>query len=148
MEKLAEDLNEELIAKERNFPPENTGDGGLDVVGWFRTGDPLASNLIVFGQCACTAEWVSKQHSSSANVWKKRIDFKALPSNIAFIPFFFRSTDGTWHNDDCIAESVLTDRLRLMHLLQDRESTIETVFRSCPAYTLLEEVLEYEEPIF
>jgi hypothetical protein len=141
-------LNEEVIAKEINFPPQNTGDGGLDLVAWVPPEDGLSSNLIVTGQCACTSEWVTKQHSSGANVWRDRIAFKATPTNVAFIPFLFRSTDGTWHNDDYIHDSVLIDRLRLMRLLRDRKNEINTVFRSCPAHRIVEQVLEYEEPVF
>lgn len=142
--KLAEDLNERVVAEERNFPPQNTGDGGLDVIGWVPTDDDLPSNLLVFGQCACTSDWVNKQHSSGPAAWMGKIAFKAPPSNVAFIPYFFRSTDGMWHNSDKIHQSVLIDRLRLSRILQDAP-----IFNcSLPAFEVVEEVLRQREALF
>lgn len=114
---LADDLAEVFVAREEEFPPQNTGDGGLDLVAWVPMGDQLSTRLLVFGQCACTSEWVIKQHSSGPAVWINRIRFQAPPSNFVFIPISFRSTDGRWHKSDDIHQTVLLDRYRLLSTL-------------------------------
>jgi hypothetical protein len=94
------------------------GDGGLDIVGWKRPGDDNKSFLLMFGQCACTLEeWEEKQHSSSAVTWRSYLTLKAPPSNVTFVPFFYRNSTGDWHADHKIHESILIDRQRLIHLL-------------------------------
>jgi hypothetical protein len=119
MERLAADLADPLVAKRADFPENNVGDGGLDLVGWVPMGDQLSTHLLTFGQCACTSEWVVKQHSSGPAAWAGRIRFRAFPTNLVFIPFSFRTTDGAWHREDDIHQSVLIDRVRILNTLGD-----------------------------
>ena len=48
--------------------------------------------LTILGQCACTEDWVSKQHSSSYAAWNGKLSFTSLPCNMIFIPFCFRDS--------------------------------------------------------
>lgn len=116
---LAADLCDDVIARRRDFPDANTGDGGLDLVAWAPHFDELPSRLLIFGQCACTDKWVTKQRSSGPEVWASRVRLLALPSNIVFIPFMFRDAQGWWHREADIHHSVLIDRFRLLRVLAD-----------------------------
>lgn len=141
---LAGDLKEIVVALEDEFSSQDTGDGGLDLVGWVPMGDEAPSRLLVFGQCACTPEWESKQYSSSALNWRSYINFTAPPTNIAFIPFCFRRTDGRWHKKRLISETTLIDRQRLLYLLRNADVIIE----SHPCHELVQRALEQREPVF
>lgn len=114
---LAKDLCAEVTGKERDFPPRNTGDNGLDIVAWANHHDDQPARLLIFGQCACTEEWVRKQRSSGPEVWASTIRMLAMPSNVVFIPHMFRDAQGLWHREADIHHSVLIDRFRLLRML-------------------------------
>ena len=141
--RLAADLYEGVKVKETSVSPNNTGDEGLDLVAWIPIGDEREGMLIVFGQCACTDKWVSKQNSSGAVEWRQKMSFKVEPSNFVFIPFFFRRTDGSWHEAHKIS-SILIDRLRLIRLLKEKFSFLE----SLPTATIVENAIQQRQPIF
>jgi len=123
---LATDLGERFVGKASEFPPNDYGDNGLDVVGWMPFGDNTKGFLLVFGQCACSGEeWPKKQHSSSASHWRNAVTFTAPPCNMAFIPFFYRRNAGEWHMERKIDETVLIDRLRLVKLLRSSYKTLK-----------------------
>ncbi len=131
IKKLAEDLGDKPHFKPKDFKPTNTGDGGLDIVAWlpFKSGT-TGNNIRLFGQCACTEEWVKKQHTSNTPTWAKRISFGINPINAIFIPFCYHSSNGGWFNEDNIHQgTILFDRIRLMSLLLNHvESIHESVF--------------------
>lgn len=120
VQKLASDLSESVMLQPGSVAPTNTGDGGLDLVAWVPVGDTQPGRLVVFGQCACTTEWVTKQHSSKVDAWRKKMSFTADPVNVVFIPFFFRSNGGDWFADQDIHGGVLMDRMRILELLKTR----------------------------
>ena len=144
---LAQKLNEQLNPniKQSRYPPTNTGDDGLDVVGWVPSGDNLSSKLIYFGQCACNiSEWVSKQDDSSYNSWANKISLTNHTNNIIFIPFCFRDATGDWINVGDIRKSLLIDRRRLLHYLYEDFETFEKL----PSYGLFENIVIAKEEIF
>jgi hypothetical protein len=114
---LAADLCDDVIARRRDFKDNNTGDGGLDIVAWVTHHDELPSRLVMFGQCACTEEWVTKQRSSGPEVWSTLVRLLALPANLVFIPHMFRDAQGLWHREADIHHSVLVDRFRILRIL-------------------------------
>jgi len=142
IQKLAQDLKESVICRENEFDPVDTGDNGLDVVGWVPLGDSARGFLTVFGQCACTLEWVSKQHSSSEPSWADVITLKAQLNNLIFIPYCFRDATGAWHRERDIKKSILIDRLRMVYLLRKKN----TLLRDIP-YSLVDQALAQTEPI-
>ncbi len=148
IERLAEDTNEKAnsdsIVKFSSRVGSGSGDRGLDIVGWVPMGDRSKGILIVFGQCTCTEKWVPKQHSSSFEAWRGMINFKAPPTNMAFIPFFFRNSDGDWHDDTEIHSSILIDRLRFIYLLQKKITSIKEL----PSFEIVDEAIKQSEPIF
>ncbi len=123
---LADDLGEQFIGDESEFAPHDTGDNGLDVVGWIPISDEARGFLLVFGQCACSyEEWPKKQHSSSASHWRGIIKFLAPPCNMIFIPFCYRRNTGKWYWERRIDETILIDRLRLIKLLRTSNRTLK-----------------------
>lgn len=144
--KLSSEVNEILDSRinENNYK-RNTGDGGLDLVGWIPTGDSLPSSIIHFAQCACTEEWVSKQDSSSHNTWQAKILFTNHINNTVFIPFCFRASDGTWFKIEDIRLSFLVDRKRLLYYYLQNE---DISFNTLPAYQIVEEIIKSREGVF
>lgn len=139
---LAECLGERVVFDPAKFEVGDTGDNGLDLVAWSEMGDSLGGRLVFFGQCACTSEWVSKQHSSSADAWSSVISFTAKPVNLCFIPHDFRRTDRSWYADHHIHSSVLIDRQRLLAALGDGPGMIGL---SQDVDETLEDLLLYKE---
>lgn len=117
IKELAKDLGEECFARESEFEVGDTGDNGLDVVGWIPVADSLPGRVTVFGQAACTPEWISKQHSSSAAAWRSMIPFTVDPQNVVFIPYDYRNPEGGWYIRRHIQQSIVVDRHRLIHTL-------------------------------
>jgi hypothetical protein len=113
--KLCEVLGAELYADESDFSKGNTGDGGLDVVGWLRSGDTVGSKIAFFGQCACTHEWETKQHTSGDDAWSGIAHFVSRPTNICYIPFDFRSVSRGWLWSKRIRRTHIIDRFRLLY---------------------------------
>ncbi len=140
--KLAGDLKEKVVAREVDFATTDVGDGGLDLVAWIPSGDDLSSRLIVFGQCACTDEWVTKQTSSSPEVWRGKIHFSATPYNMVCIPHCLRNADGTWHTGSNI-RCIMIDRHRIVHFIKEKLE----FFVKLPAMGIVNEVLADKAPV-
>lgn len=141
--KLAEEIRETLaVDLEKEFKKSNTGDGGLDIVGWLPIGDEAPGFILLFGQCACTLDWVTKQHSSSYDTWRNIINFTVPPNNIVFIPFCFRDAGGVWLRKIDIHSSILFDRLRIVNLLRMQDGALENLPNS-----IVEEVLNTNKPL-
>lgn len=121
---LANDLRDLVICQERDFSPQNNGDGGLDLVAWVPFLDSNCGDLRVLGQCACTEEWVSKQHSSNVEAWSAKIHFHVNPINMIFVPYCYRSSDGEWYSKETIHMSVLIDRVRILNLMSNAHKQI------------------------
>ncbi|HEX8675398.1 MAG TPA: hypothetical protein VF710_26115 [Longimicrobium sp.] len=144
MGQLADDLKSIRTAERRDFPDTDTGDGGLDLVGWVPHPDELPSRLVLFAQCACTENWVAKQATSGFTQWVNRIKFLAPPANMVFIPFLYRAADGRWHKEDTIRQSILIDRLRLLRLLTGSPAAVVPA----GAVATVDGALATEEPVF
>jgi len=142
---LASKLNEQVNPRLKQYTPANTGDGGLDVVGWVPSGDTLPSKLIYFGQCTCNvSDWISKQNDSSFNAWSNKIHFTNFTNNIILIPFCFREATGDWAQIGQISKSFLVDRRRLLYYLYGDFETFERL----PSYGLFENMVVAKEEVF
>jgi len=139
---LAGDLKERVIALESDFAGTDVGDGGLDLVGWCPCGDGLNSMPSVFGQSACTNDWVRKQATSAMESWRRKMTFSACPHNMVFIPYCLRNADGSWHVGSTI-QSILIDRLRFVYFLKNKLD----VFDSLPSRAFVDEILKGKESV-
>jgi len=140
---LADNLGEQVTAKQKDFSSHNRGDGGLDIVGWVPTGDHNPGRLVIFGQCACTPDWTEKQPSADPNRWRQIMTLKSLPVTTTFIPLCPRDHNGSWHKEHDI-HSFLIDRLRFVHYLQEKSDLITGL----KSYTIVQEVISLREPVF
>jgi hypothetical protein len=120
---LADDLGEIPRFDEDDFEQNDSGDNGLDIVAWVSLGDQLNGRFVIFGQCACTPQWVTKQHSSSYDTWSSVMSLMVRPVNTCFIPFDFRKPSGKWYSRHQIHRSVLFDRRRILAQLGLLETT-------------------------
>lgn len=126
---LAADLRES-VSINREVVRGKNGDGGLDLVGWISMGDDAKGFPIVFGQCACSKEeWPRKQHELDFDTWRKRLTLEVRPYNMLFVPFYLRTTSAMWERAFEIGNTVVVDRLRILHflrgspeLIRDRDS--------------------------
>ena len=140
---LAQDIRESVVADEGEFEPNDTGDNGLDIVGWVPFGDPADKFLIVFGQCACTLDWVVKQHSSGEAAWSGVISSKTPRNNVSFVPFCLRDLGGGWYRSRDAQGTILIDRLRLVRLLEGKYRSLKEL-----PYDLVDEAVEQSESLF
>jgi len=119
--RLAADIGEKVVCEKSDFKPTNTGDAGLDLVGWLpfeHTSDEMTRGfLLAFGQCACATNWPKKQYETHYDTWKNYISFTAYPFRLTFIPYCFRDATGDWFDWTKIGMTVLVDRPRLMNLI-------------------------------
>ncbi len=139
------DIGDKPRREQKYYPSKNRGERGLDVVGWLPLPDKREGILVVTGQCACGEEkdWEDKQLTSHRVRWESHINFTAKPINSIFIPHSFRSSDGEWFNVTRINDSILFDRLRLIHLLDD---VCDTLGDKLP-YDIVDQVLKFEESL-
>ena len=144
LELLAKELGERISSRSEGENLNHSGDGGLDVVGWVPFGDKAPGSLLLFGQCACGKGWEGKEFEAHARKWEKYISFTVPPSNVVFVPYCFRRADGRWHEQLAISDSILIDRVRMVHLLQDK---LRLLGRIHPYDELVSEVLQYVEPL-
>lgn len=117
IEMLAADLGEKSLLTDDDFETGDSGDNGLDVVAWMSHDDSLPGKLAVFGQAACTPQWISKQHSSSPETWSAVMTLMSSPLNFTMIPFDFRRPGGTWYSKRHIHKSMVIDRQRIINYL-------------------------------
>jgi hypothetical protein len=138
IQKFAALLNEQVLAKETDFDKQDSGDHGLDLISYVPTGDSAPGTALMFGQCACTTEWVGKQDSSSGEAWRHVMTISSHPLNVIFIPFCLRNSDGTWHSPQDQRGHVMMDRQRLLFLLRGSEDALTRL----PAFDAVNELLE------
>ncbi len=144
IQELANELNETTNIREDDFALGNTGDKGLDIVSYIPFYDKASGMILAFAQCACTTDWVSKQHDSSEDAWSNIISITGRLSNMVFIPFCFRDATGGWYHRVDIKKSILVDRPRLIYLLQKK---LDTLLNSLDI-SVVDEFLSEEETIF
>ncbi|MGN6639698.1 MAG: hypothetical protein ACTHJ8_12365 [Mucilaginibacter sp.] len=143
LNKLANDLKERVIIEESTISDRNRGDGGLDLYSWFELGDENRHFPMIFCQCACTPDWVNKQHSSKFDSWNEYLTFATYPLNMIFVPYSFRRANGEWHEPTKIAKSILMDRQRLLYLLGGDDK----IFERFKSFELINQVMDFKEAI-
>lgn len=118
--KLTTDVRGQLLLKRQDFPKNDAGDGGLDLVAWHDLKDTRDHIPISFAQCGCTAEgWPNKMlEASPAKLGKKLITGHDW-STYYFMPLDLTDErDGQMHWQEWrdVNGAVVIDRLRLIRL--------------------------------
>jgi hypothetical protein len=114
LEALSGDVHFPLQTKREEVETNYSGDNGLDVVGWLKSGDNTSRIVVVFGQCACGRSWQNKMHEASADHWAPVFTFTVPLVNVLLIPYSARNADGSWFNEYRIPKGVVIDRERIM----------------------------------
>ncbi|WP_316771355.1 hypothetical protein [Pedobacter frigiditerrae] len=141
--KLANDIKEQVRVKEEELSDLNRGDGGLDLYAWIDLGDDNKNFPIYFCQCACTPNWVEKQHSSKYDSWDYMISLAIYPLNLIFVPYSIRKANGMWHDAFDIKKSVMMDRQRLIHILKDEDIS----FQNFDSYEIVNKLILQKESL-
>jgi hypothetical protein len=109
---LAEDLRVPVVGSPAGIANTDTGDGGLDIVGWDNPWDNTTSQFVYFGNCKCSDQWLTA--SSPSAIVKGWFALNNGAVNLFFIPFNFRDVSNGWHKPIAVAGKVLFDRFRLL----------------------------------
>ena len=117
LKSLATDLSCTTKCTKDEFASTDTGEAGLDLVGWVPWEDTAPGRLLLFGQCACSPKWAAKQNEASAATWNSKLELVTNPLTVVLIPFFLRTTSGEWHRRTDFAGHLIIDRLRLLRTL-------------------------------
>lgn len=119
---LARDIGARPVCTEQTFRGRDSGDGGIDIVGWSVLDSYERRNTPSgLAQCACSRnEWVKKQNEISHD----RLASNILPPStrweqILFIPHCFRGNRGEWAYDGEVGMTVIFDRLRILSKIGD-----------------------------
>ncbi len=141
---LAKDLSCLTKCAKTEFAPNDTGEAGLDLVGWVPWEDKAPGRFLLFGQCACTPKWAAKQNEASASTWNSKLELVTNPLTVVLIPFFLRTTSGDWHRRTDFAGHLIIDRLRLLHTL----AASATQLSKLPAFKHVESCLAEKESAY
>jgi len=117
---LAEDLCESFTHQAEAELRRDTGERGIDIVGYYHWPDRSSGCFALFGQCAAQRdEWPRKALEAHPFRHKGIINFRHDPANVLFIPVCFRDSTGEWVSEVDPWATLLVDRVRLVSLLSD-----------------------------
>ena len=103
------------------FKEQNTGDNGVDIVGFIDLKDKRSSHPLLFAQCACSKkDWIEKQNSTSRANWEKYLHISDTSiQNFIFVPFPYITNEKEWVDPYKISRNVMIDRIRIMNVLEN-----------------------------
>jgi hypothetical protein len=118
-ERLAKDIQATPIKPSDAYDARDTGDGGIDLVAWMRTGDRRGNIPVIFGQCACSpTDWESKQLSVSGPSVEAHIAPQHPGAAYCFVPHDLQLDNTKWRRGSHVLRTVLVDRARILHLFR------------------------------
>ena len=120
LEKLSLDVRGNLLLERRDFPKNDAGDGGLDLVAWHDLNDQRDNIPIALAQCGCTANgWPAKMlEASPAKLGNKLITGHTW-ATYYFMPLdLCDERDGKmrWMEGRDVSTAVVIDRLRFIRM--------------------------------
>ena len=120
LEKLTADIRGKLLLTKQDFPKNNSGDGGLDLVAWHDLKDERDHIPIAFAQCGCTVEgWPDKMLEASPAKLSKKLVTGHDWATYYFMPLDLTDErDGamSWQRRSDVNCAIVIDRLRLCRL--------------------------------
>lgn len=136
MKRVASDIGCSANFAERDFKPNDTGDGGIDIVAWHPMADEREGKPIAFAQCGCSKEdWKFKQLEASFAKHSRNLPVMHPWAAYYFMPLDLRHSDGDWAYKSDIGQAIIVDRLRLIRL-----SAQYKLFAEWPDMPLLDDV--------
>lgn len=143
---LSEVLNVPLspVFDDTEVNDSNTGDGGLDIVGWINFEDNNNGKVINFAQCACGRDWYNKQFEIHDARWRTFLYINQPILRTLITPSSFRRYDGNWFKQMKIYDCILIDRLRFLKSLRKKENTKVALSNG----QIIEEVISWNNEYF
>jgi len=141
LNKLANELQDQVIADEKDFAPTNNGDAGIDLVAWIPFNDNESAFLSLFGQCTCRSDWENKQHETDYETLRTIFRLHAKNSNALFVPYFLRDNSGCFYEMVNI-RSIIFDRPRILQFLDD-----VSFQEKLDSYTIVEEIIKQKDKV-
>ena len=102
--------------------PDQTKDGGLDIVCYRSFPDMREAVPTFFIQCASGADWRNKVQTPSASAWQKYLDAAVKPSTGIAAPFVI--SDDKLRHAGLQGQVIVFDRLRLLHAAHSGKVTL------------------------
>lgn len=116
---LAADIQAIHVKPDHHYDPRSTGDGGLDLIAWLKTGDQRGNIPVIFGQCACSpTDWEDKQLDVTPAATEAHILPQHPGAAYCFVPHDLSANDSLWDRAEHVKRAVLVDRLRLFRLFE------------------------------
>lgn len=120
MQRLADDIRCTPNFKQRDFKPNDRGDGGIDLVAWHPMADQREGMPIAFAQCGCSRdEWRFKQLEASYAKHHRHFPVMHPWATFYFLPLDLREMDCDWAYKSDIGAAIIVDRLRLLRLAEN-----------------------------
>ena len=127
---MAADIRCTPNIKLSDFKPNNSGDGGIDLIAWHGMTDEREGIPISFAQCGCSREdWRFKHVEASWFMHQRKLPVMHPWANYYFLPLDLREFNGDWAYKSEIGPSIIVDRLRIMRLSEqyDLHATLPTM---------------------
>lgn len=128
--KLAETLNVEVRIPESYFKLRDSGENGIDFLGWLKFKDELPNNFVYAGQATCMTDWKGKYKESSLDELGGIIDTAKIGNhtNTLFIPYHFKVGKNWAYTSYVEAKKyVLFDRFRILSNIDIRNVSNDLV---------------------
>lgn len=103
------------ILGSRDLERQNSGDDGVDLIGWRTFGDARASQAIILAQCAIGADWRDKRDGVNLDMWRRHIDWHSAPLKGFAVPFHHE--EGNPWRETATRAGIIFDRLRIARLV-------------------------------
>lgn len=105
------------VVGQRDLERHESGDDGVDLIGWRPFGDARASQAIILAQCAIGTDWRDKRDGVSLKMWKRHIDWHSDPLKGFAIPFHHE--EGNAWRETATRAGIIFDRLRIAKLVEE-----------------------------
>lgn len=104
------------LAHQRDLEDHNSGDDGVDLVGWQSFQDNRHSQAIIFAQCAIGENWREKRDEVSLELWRRHVDWHSSPLKGFAVPF--HHDPGRAWRETATRSGIIFDRIRITKLVQ------------------------------
>jgi hypothetical protein len=122
LEYVANDLGE--IIGSGDVEKHDSGDDGVDLIGWQTFGDARPSQLMILAQCAIGTDWRDKRDAVSLALWRRHIDWHSKPLKGFAVPFHHE--EGNSWRETAARAGIIFDRLRIAKLVSASELSAAT----------------------
>jgi hypothetical protein len=103
------------IVGARDLEDHDSGDDGVDLIGWRGFEDARPSQALILAQCSIGRDWSGKRDGVSLELWRRHIDWHCTPLKGFAIPFHHQEGN-SWRETSARA-GIIFDRLRIARLV-------------------------------